>query len=837
MNVIGSSETEIMSQKDMDGLVSSINAIFTESAKEAGMCKSIRTNNRQHDKIQKPWFDRQCRELKRQYTVLKNKITKFSSTEDRHACDKAGKEYRKIVNRCKRKFDKKRNEQLSKLKSDNPKDYWKMLKRPLQQKEVRGTASLNDFKKHFQRLSFQEQASPTDDIILQRSNLSENNAINQPFTEEEVCKQIKKLKNNKAAGIDDILNEFIKASPVKLITVITKLFNIVLDSGTIPKEWGIGVIVPLFKNKGSANDPDNYRGITLLSCFGKLFTATINSRLTCFLDEVGALGDEQAGFRAQHSTTDHIYTLKTIIDFYAQEKQRLYCAFVDYKKAFDLVTRSHLWTKLLGNHINGKVFRVIYNLYQTAKSCVKVGNELSDFFPCNVGVRQGENLSPLLFSLFLNDFELHLSRSYPGLQRLSRKLSETLSDDDVEYFVRIFTLLYADDTVILAESATQLQKALDAAHDYCKHWGLSVNSTKTKIMIFSKGRIRNKPSLNFGGDELEVVNEYVYLGTTFSSNGSMKAAVEKQIAQANRALFKLRTIAASLNLSIDTQCELYDRMILPILLYGCEVWGTKMIDRIELFHRRFMKQLLKLPRSTANCMLYGELGRYSHEGTVVKRMISYWLRVKKGACSNLAHTMYLFQKAQLDSQPQQNPKLNWLLNVKSILDINGFSNILNCNEISKPWILKSLERRVKDIFVQKWNAEMETNSLCTNYRMFKNSHNREPYLTELPFKHSQKLLKFRCGIHKLPITQERQEHKAQGPSLQICPLCGAQSPCDESHYVLHCRGIAEKREKLFPNILNSYPHNHKLEYLFNVTQRPQLFKILKLIEAITSHFS
>ena len=142
-------------------------------------------------------------------------------------------------------------------------------------------------------------------------------------------------------------------------------------------------------------------------------------------------------------------------------------------------------------------------------------------------------------------------------------------------------------------------------------------------MIFSNGRIHNKPSLNSRGEKLEVVNEYVYLGTTFSSNGSMKAAIEKQIVQANRALFKLRSIASSLNLSIDTQCELYDRMILPILMYGCEVWGTKMSDRIELFHRRFMKQLLKLPRSTAKCMLYGELGRYSHEGTVVKRMISY----------------------------------------------------------------------------------------------------------------------------------------------------------------------------------------------------------------------
>ena len=388
--------------------------------------------------------------------------------------------------------------------------------------------------------------------------------------------------------------------------------------------------------------------------------------------------------------------------------------------------------------------------------------------------------------------------------------------------------------VILAESATELQNALDAAYEYCKTWGLSVNSTKTKVMIFSKGKIRKKPRLNFGGDNLEIVNEYVYLGATLSCNGSMKAAIDKQIKQANRALYKLRTIAASLNLPIDTQCELYDRMIVPVLTYGCEVWGTKMVDRIELFHRRFMKQLLKLPRSTANSMVYGELGRYSHEGIIIKRMISYWLRVKKGFCSNLAHKMYMFQKAQFD---KCGFKSKWLLNIKSSLDSNGFSNLLGCNEVNNSWFLKAMDRRMKDIFLQKWNEEIQTNSLCTNYRLFKKSMDKEDYLTQLPFKQWQKLLKFRCGNHRLPITQERRAHKPEGPSLQLCPLCGTRNLCDELHYVLQCSGLAEERTRLFPNQLNSCPNEHKLEYLFNTTHRSQLQKILKFLEAITCHFT
>ena len=94
--------------------------------------------------------------------------------------------------------------------------------------------------------------------------------------------------------------------------------------------------------------------------------------------------------------------------------------------------------------------RVIHNLYLNAKSCVKVDDKISDYFSCNVGVRQGENLSPLLFAIFLNDFEYAISRKYNGLSDLSHEINETLSDDDVEHFLKLYVLLYADDTIVLA---------------------------------------------------------------------------------------------------------------------------------------------------------------------------------------------------------------------------------------------------------------------------------------------------------------------------------------------------------------------------------------------------
>ena len=96
------------------------------------------------------------------------------------------------------------------------------------------------------------------------------------------------------------------------MVAVVQLSNLVLNTEIIPTDWSIGIVVPLYKNKGSFDDPDNYRGITLLSCLGKLFTAAINARLTSYLESIGILGDEQAGFRGGCSTLDHIFVLHIV---------------------------------------------------------------------------------------------------------------------------------------------------------------------------------------------------------------------------------------------------------------------------------------------------------------------------------------------------------------------------------------------------------------------------------------------------------------------------------------------------------------------------------------------
>ena len=165
----------------------------------------------------------------------------------------------------------------------------------------------------------------------------------------------------------------------------------------------------------------------------------------------------------------------------------------------------------------------------------------------------------------------------------------------------------------MAEKPNELQLALNALNDYCQAWKLRINVDKTKIIRFSKGTPQN-PTQDFwlNDEKVEVVESYVYLGTTFSSNGKFSEAIEKQINQAHRALFVIKSRKDKYNLPLDIVLDLFDKMILPVLLYGCEIWGLEKLEKlenIEIFHRKFLKYILKVNNQTTDCMVYGETGR------------------------------------------------------------------------------------------------------------------------------------------------------------------------------------------------------------------------------------
>ena len=179
-------------------------------------------------------------------------------------------------------------------------------------------------------------------------------------------------------------------------------------------------------------------------------------------------------------------------------------------------------------------------------------------------MRQGENLSPFLFALFINDLENFL------LQYGCNPIK--IPGADLQIFLKLLITLYADDTVLLAGSKEDLQKCLDGLKQYCDKWKLEVNANKTKIIIFSQGRpLTSNHNFMLGDSIIEVVRDFRYLGVTFSYNGFFTRNEDEIVINSNRAIFGLIKKARKGNLPIDIQFDLFDKNILPILLYGCEI--------------------------------------------------------------------------------------------------------------------------------------------------------------------------------------------------------------------------------------------------------------------------
>ena len=282
-------------------------------------------------------------------------------------------------------------------------------------------------------------------------------------------------------------------------------------------------------------------------------------------------------------------------------------------------------------------------------------------------------------------------------------------------------LLYADDIILLANSAENLQNSLNVLADYCTRWKLTVNTAKTKIMVFRKGgRLPNNLRFQYKDSCIEIVSKFKYLGIVFTSGGSFNETEKTLAGQALKAIFKLNSYLNKFTeLSPKHILELFDKLITPILSYSSEVWGFNKGTHIERMHLKFCKRLLGVKQSTQNNFIYGETGRVSYINRRYLNIIKYWLKICNSSATK--YTTNVYNLLKFNNERHRN-NVNWVSQVQTLLSTLGFYEVwLSQGVGDNNLFLSVFKRRLDDNFVQKWNAELNDSTRALFFRSFYSS--------------------------------------------------------------------------------------------------------------------
>ena len=340
---------EDIQQVHIDNVVQSLNDNFSSAAKEVFGKIGHRKDFYKHENS-KPWFNRKCALDRKKFHKARKRYSFLKNDENRKRLRLASRDYKFTLNKAYSDYQFKAANELRKMSKYDSKSLWKILNKLNDRKNSDDTdISLQALYDHFKLLNtnMNEDDDQVPEFDYDDIPNDVDDFLNGPVTESEIKHVVSNLKNNKSSGIDEVLNEYIKSTLDDLMPVYIKLFNIIFDTGIIPECWSVGVMVAIFKNKGSKNDPEMYRGITLNSCFSKTFSALLNNRLNKYSDHIELINKSQAGFRRGFSTIDNIFVLHALITIYFSFGKKLFCTFVDFKSAFDTIWRAGLWQKLI----------------------------------------------------------------------------------------------------------------------------------------------------------------------------------------------------------------------------------------------------------------------------------------------------------------------------------------------------------------------------------------------------------------------------------------------------------------------------------------------------------
>ncbi|KAK6750239.1 hypothetical protein RB195_002311 [Necator americanus] len=362
----------------------------------------------------------------------------------------------------------------------------------------------------------------------------------------EVTVAIKSMKPGTAPGPDFISADFLRAGGHPLHVILAEHMTSYLQKERIPDQWKTSRTVLIHK-KGDREDLRNYRPICLLSVLYKIFKIIL-TRISRTLDE--AQPQEQAGFRQGFSCLDHIRTVSRVIEVCREYRLPLVLTFVDYEKAFDSVETNAILSALVDQGVDASYVRTLANCYERCTTRIQLFHRPLTI-PIGKGVRQGDTISPKLFTAALQWIMKSLSWEERGIRVDGRFLSN---------------LRFADDIVLFSSSTNEAETMLNELNEAGKRIGLRINRKKTQFM---KNAYCEDGGVQFEGSQIVETSSYVYLGRSMNMENDLKEELNRRMRAAWAAFAAVRKATDQLT-DQDLRAHLFDSTVLPALCYAAE---------------------------------------------------------------------------------------------------------------------------------------------------------------------------------------------------------------------------------------------------------------------------
>ena len=402
--------------------------------------------------------------------------------------------------------------------------------------------------------------------------LTENKIEDIIITADVVEKKLKNLDANKSCGPDGIHPYVLNKTAKEMSVPLAIIFQKSLDEGVCPDEWKCANVTPIHK-KGDRTEPSNYRPVSLTSQICKVLESIIRDRIMDHLTRNNLLNDAQHGFREGRSClTNLLETLEQWTEI-LDEGDCIDVAYLDFRKAFDLVSHEHLIYKLSKYGIKGKILNWIKDFLSNRKQRVVIRGTTSSWEDVTSGVPQGSVLGPILFLIFINDLPTEL------LSKLS------LFADDSKLFSRIITNKGVTNPGVI-EGNRLLQEDLNKVVEWAGKWKMEFNVDKCKVMHLGHNNPRGTYSM--GDRQLEATEGEKDLGVFIDNKLDFGKHIRAVVGKANSILGMIRVSFACMNKTMFL--NLYPALVRPLLEYCVQVWSPYKKNTLDCW-REFRGEL------------------------------------------------------------------------------------------------------------------------------------------------------------------------------------------------------------------------------------------------------